>query len=135
MAFFDNLKKKAEDVVDKATDKTKEGIETGKLNRNINAEEKAIQAAYIELGKNYFEREKDNIDAFDREIINKIKVSMASIEEMRDQIARIKAKEDVVGEAEASQEEAIYCPQCNRVIEKTDKFCPACGKALSEESL
>ena len=132
MAFLDSLKKKAEDVVDKATDKTKEGIETGKLNRNINAEEKATQAIYIELGKNYFGREKDNVDAIDRDLMNKIKVSMASIAEMKDQIARIKAKEGTAEEAEAPQEEELYCPQCNRVIENTDKFCPACGKALSE---
>jgi len=51
---------------------------------------------------------------------------------MKDQIARMKAKEDIGEEAEAPQEEELYCPQCNRVIEKTDKFCPACGKALSE---
>lgn len=133
MAFFDNLKKKTEDIMDKGTDKAKEVAEITKLNRNISAEEKQIQNAYLELGKAYFEREKDNYDALDKEVINKIKVSMVAIEEMKNQIAQLKGKEETE-EAEGAEEiTEIVCPKCNQSVGTEDKFCPKCGEKLVQE--
>ena len=133
MAFFDSLKKKTEDIMDKGTDKAKEMAEITKLNRNISAEEKQIQAAYVELGKGYFEREKDNFDAIDKEIINKIKVSMVAIEEMKSQIAQLKAKENTTTVQQEAQAEMPACPKCNQVVEASTKFCPECGEKLEQE--
>lgn len=133
MAFFDNLKKKTEDIMDKGTDKAKEVAEITKLNRNISAEEKQIQNAYLELGKAYFEREKDNYDALDKEVINKIKVSMVAIEEMKNQIAQLKGKEETE-EAEGAEEiTEVVCPKCNQSVGTEDKFCPKCGEKLVQE--
>lgn len=91
MAFFNDLGKKIGSAAQGAAEKAKDLAEIAKLSSEIGTQEKNITQAYIEIGKKYFEVEKDNPDSLIAEECNKIVSATAAIEELRDKIAAIKA--------------------------------------------
>jgi chaperonin cofactor prefoldin len=94
MAFFENLSKKVGSVAESAADKASEFAETTKLNSSISSEKKQIEALFIEIGKQIFEKEKDNPDSPLAELIGKIVSSQNTIAELQSKIDRIKGGND-----------------------------------------
>jgi hypothetical protein len=91
MAFFNDLGKKIGSAAQGAAEKAKDLAEIARLNSEVSSQEKLIAQAYIEIGKKYFEAEKDNPDSPIAEQCGRITGSMLAIEELKVKIAAVKA--------------------------------------------
>lgn len=94
MAFFENLSKKMGSVAESAADRANDFAETTKLKSSISLEKKQIEALFLEIGKQIFEKEKDNADSPLAELFSKIVNSQNNIEEYQSKIDEIKGGND-----------------------------------------
>lgn len=118
MSFFEDLSKKIAATTQSATQKAKDTADIVKLNSQVNDLNKTIANGYAELGKQYFENNKDNVPEEFAEIFNSINESTAKIAELKDQIKTIKG--------------ISTCPSCGNDVPVGQKFCPNCGAQLPE---
>lgn len=97
-------------------------VETNRLNSAIHKEEAAIQAAYSQIGKSYFETHSGDagIPANFREMLDGILGRMRQIEELRAKIAEMKGVKT--------------CPGCGAEAESETLFCSKCGHRFEEEA-
>lgn len=143
MAFFDKLNDFAKNV----GDKTKEAMETSKLNAKIRTENANIDSAYKKLGAYFYEKHTAGAiqDEEAEEFFEAINASKAAIVEFEAEIAQIKAEKEAK-EAELAQNKAekaakaaagkelepvitsgLACPTCGKLNSPETKFCGGCG--------
>ena len=102
MADFNEIKEKvistlgmvadsAKELAEKAADKTKSAARIAKLSMEINAEKDSIKKAYLEIGKLYYEMNRDNPDGFFAQLCDEITVANAEIAAKEAEIADLKA--------------------------------------------
>ncbi len=116
MGFLDDFGKKLSSAGQEAIAKTKDLADIAKLNSGISEEENKIKAAFLEIGKLYFEFHPDDYEGcFESYFVN-VKESKGKIEDYEKQIAEIKG--------------VRKCPNCGMEVPKTAAFCAACGNAM-----
>jgi ribosomal protein L40E len=113
MAFLDNIGKtissKSKDVAKKAKDMA----EIAGLNGKISTQEEIIRKAYIEIGKAYYEKYKnDNTNEYATEC-EKITLANDEILKLKSEIQAIKSSK--------------VCPNCGAEITEEAVFCAKCG--------
>ncbi len=119
MAFFDELGKKISDASQGVVQKTKDTAETLKLNSAISDEEKKIQTLFADLGEAFFNAHADDCEeAALKDIVGEIIASKQKIEELSEQVRRLKG--------------IIDCPYCGKQISYGVTFCSFCGKNVEE---
>ncbi len=116
MSAFSGLGKKLGDIADNASKKSSELMEAAKLNADINRLQADIEDLQFELGKAYYEENKEHPDGPFTEIIKQITYKMHEI--------RIR------NEKLLAQKGLMYCPSCDTVTGKDDEFCSKCGARL-----
>lgn len=151
MAFLKNLGEKIGSAAGSAAAKAKEMAEISKLNSAIGTEEKHINQAYLEIGKQIFEQERDNLESPVAELCNKILASQHTIDELREKIAALKDDDkppvaEKVEEKPVIAEEVVvehtpapaqgtparkFCSNCGSENNVTSKFCNSCGQPLN----
>lgn len=90
--FFDKVSDVINNTANDISDKAKEFSEVSSLNGQIRSQEKVIENAYREIGKNYYETHKDaDSDAY-LEQIKKITEASAIAEKLKQDVANIKKK-------------------------------------------
>lgn len=132
MAFFDKLNDFAKNV----GDKTKEAMETSKLNTKIRTEKAAIDTAYKKIGVYFYEKHIAGIaqDEEAEEFFAAIDASNAAIIELEVEIARIKAEKEAASKAPAQEAfSGIACPKCGKHNAHGTKFCGGCGAIIEPE--
>ena len=127
MAFFDRFNSVTSNVTAKlnslgqtVSSQTSLFAETTKLNSRISDEEKQINSFYEQIGKNYFEANKDNDNAEYKELIMNIKDAMARIKSYQDQLRSAKGYR--------------ACPQCGNEVPTGSMFCSVCGNKMPVEA-
>ncbi|MDE7389324.1 MAG: zinc ribbon domain-containing protein [Lachnospiraceae bacterium] len=118
MAFFDNLGKKLSQAGQEVSQQTRIFAETAKLNSSISDEEKQINNLYNQIGKSYFESNKDNEASEYRDAILAIRDALARIEGYKEQIRKVKGIK--------------VCPNCGAEVTANAAFCTACGSKVPE---
>lgn len=121
MGFLDDFSKKASAAGKKAIAKTKDFADVARLNSNISDEEKKINTAYSEIGKQYFENHQNDFEECFAPQFSAIRESQEKIKELEQQIVDIKG--------------VIKCPSCGAEVPKTAAFCAACGNAIAREAV
>ena len=116
MDFFSKLGSKITDTTDKVAQKTKDAVELGKLKSQISAEEGRIQAAFLEIGKKFFEKNAGEVGEEFVEDFNIINEAKAKIAEFTNLIMDIKG--------------TYNCPNCGKEVATTAAFCANCGSKL-----
>ncbi len=139
MAFFNELKNKAQayaeiavdkakDIAEVAADKAKDVTDNAKLSVAIASEKRELEKNYRAIGEWFAsEYEGEAPDAI-RDVLAAIAANKARIAEME---AEKEADEPVMAE-EAPVEEApaeTVCPICG--VKSTGKFCPECGAPMN----
>ena len=118
MAFFDKIGEtistKSKDVAKKA----KDFADTAKLNSQISSEEDIINNEYKNIGKNYFEKNKDDASNLYAEQMKIIADAKQRIEEFRKDIQNIKG--------------VSICPNCGEQVNLGSSFCSGCGSKIEE---
>lgn len=116
---MDFLNKLAETITDTSkvvAQKAKDVAEVSKIHNQISVEENRINAAYLSIGKRFYEENAGEVmEAYinDFSVINE---SKAKIEQLKEQLIQIKG---------------VYkCPTCSAEVPSTAAFCSVCGAKL-----
>ena len=91
MAFFEDLKGKATDLVQSGVAKSMQLAEIAKLKTSNMAEEDAIKKAYMEIGRLYYAEQGAAPDGAYAAACEKITAARAAIETNNDRITQLKA--------------------------------------------
>ena len=119
MANFDEIKQKTEETAEhiaaksielakSAAEKTKLVARISKLNADVISEKDALRRAYLDLGKLYYEKFKDEPDETVAENCRRIASSLAVISQCREEIDQCKAA--LKGDKPDAAEECCDCP-------------------------
>lgn len=115
MAFFDELKHNASDVVNKAAKKTTELTGMAKLQVQIKSNETKLSSVYEEIGCMFYNAERSGLDSTS-EIANCIMKA-----------DKIKAEIAVAKAELAKLRKVTVCEGCGAEIADNVAFCPCCG--------
>lgn len=116
MDFFNKLAETITDTSKVVTQKAKDVAEVAKLNSQISVEENRINAAYLSIGKRFYEENAGEVmEAYiqDFSVINE---SKAKIQDLKTQLIQLRG--------------VCQCPQCNAEVPTTFAFCNFCGAKL-----
>lgn len=149
MAFFNEIGKKLTQVGQETAQQAKIFAETTRINSHISDEEKQIDNLFIQIGKNYFEANRNNAAAPYADMMVSIIDAQARIEQYKEQIRKIRGVSNCPScGAEVANGAAfcnacgtkmpvaqafatVKCPQCNADVMADSKFCDGCGYDLS----
>lgn len=119
MDLFNKLAGTITDTSKVVTKKAKDVAEVAKLNNQISIEENRINAAYLSIGKRFYEENAGEVlEAYiqDFSIINE---SKAKIQNLKAQLIQLKG--------------VCQCPQCSAEVPVNYSFCNFCGAKLAVE--
>ena len=116
MDFFSKLGSKITDTTDKVSQKAKDAVELTKLKSQVSTEEGRIQAAFLEIGKKFFEQNAGEVSEEFVENFNIINEAKAKIAELTATIMDIKG--------------TYNCPNCGTEVATSAAFCANCGTKL-----
>lgn len=126
MAFnLDELTRKAKDVANKATNRTKDAAELVKINMAISAEQKEIDKNCRAIGEWF-------VSEYEGEIPDAVREAVEAVNASKAKIAELEASKPVKEEPETEEEAPAgkKCPICG--AESDSKFCPQCGAPMGE---
>ena len=118
MGFFDDLTKKVSSASQNAVQKGKNVVDIQKLNSQINDANKTITNIYLQLGKAYYENNRNNPMEADAEVFAEVARQEALIGDLKNQVRTLKG--------------IAVCPSCGSEIPNTQKFCSNCGAPLPQ---
>ena len=116
MAFLDDLSRKLTQVGQEAASQTKMFAETTRINAKISDEERQLNAMFMQLGRNYFDANKDNPTAAFADTINNIRDAIHRIEVYKSDIRRARGM--------------VACPNCGSEVSSNVQFCSYCGSKM-----
>ncbi len=143
MEFFEKIGNKissgSKDVAKKAKDMT----ELAKLNSRIKNYEDMIKEIQLQIGKMYFEANRDNPAPEFMELFQNVINAQGAIEKCREEICAIKGVRGCVSCGAEIPNNSTFCPACgtkNEIIDVTytavtDMFCPGCGAGLPSDTV
>lgn len=117
MDFFSGLGKKFTDVAKTVSEKTKSGVETGKLNLEVKAKKDEISKLFEKLGKSLY----DN-----RDIVPEMEEIVLKIDALKEEIAKLSEQIDKINNVRR-------CPSCGKAQTRDGRFCANCGAAMPED--
>ncbi len=127
MAFFDDFKRSASSAAEKAAKKTEELKNIAKYNVNIKSLEGKLSATYEQIGRLFYEAERNGEDYtadIAAEILKADKYH-ADIAEYKKLLAKLRKVSE--------------CPTCGKEIDENALFCSFCGakqeKPVVEEEI
>ena len=131
MAFFDQISKRITDAGQVAAQHTRVLTDTTRLNMKIAENKKKMSQLLFEMGHDYYQKHRKDIDNEEQAYIDQVNVLFLEIINCQDEIERIKAA--------AVQERSPWlntrkCPVCGSAVEQDSVFCTTCGIRLPEEN-
>lgn len=143
MEFFEKIGNKissgGKDVAKKAKDIT----ELTKLNSRIKNYEDMIKELQLQIGKLYFEANRNNPAPEFMELFQNVINAQGEIDRCRDEICTIKGVRACINCGTEMPNNSTFCPACgtkNEIIDVPDKavvdmFCPGCGAGLYSDTV
>ena len=90
LGTFNFMAEKVLDLADTAADTAKSGHQIAKLFLEKKKEESAMETAYSQLGKLYYDLHKDDADGMFAELCADVEIAKGNIEAINDEIAELK---------------------------------------------
>lgn len=120
MPFFEQLGKRLTDAGQSVAQQTKNFADVTQLNSAVSDKEKKISQLYLNMGRLYYEKHKNDLSADFRPLMEEITALYAEIAENRDKIKQIKG--------------IAQCPKCGANLPANAAFCHSCGAKLERDS-
>ncbi len=117
MAFLDDLGKKISQTSQDVVQKTKDTAEILKLNSTISDEEKKLNNLYLQIGKIYYEKYKENPDDSLAALIDSVAQTQTRLYNLGEQVKRLKGM--------------VSCQNCGAAVPYGAPFCSACGSKMN----
>ena len=153
MAFFGNLGGKIKNVGQNIAHSTKKFADVTKLKSSISDNEKQITELYTAIGKEYYERHKDDVNAEEQKNIEAITALFKQINDLKEEIKELEGVatcpncgKDVPSDVmfcnhcgckivkeTKEQEDAVKCPDCGADLPAGAMFCNNCGCKIAKE--
>lgn len=135
LEFLNGIGKKLTQVGQEAATQTKIFTETAKINGIISDEEKQINNLYLQIGKSYFEANKDNPTAEYGELMTGIKDALVRVDKYKEQIRIVKGVRTCSNCGAEVANNAVFCNSCGTQLPvaapveptQTGSTCPQCG--------
>lgn len=118
MGFFDKLTDIVSNTSKDLSKKAKDLVSTSKLESQITEEEEKIQNAYLSIGSQYYEANKDDETGLFAQMCRQITDAKAMIGELQMEVERLKGMQ--------------RCPHCQAAVSIEAAFCPSCGTKMPE---
>lgn len=118
MDFFDKLGESLTAAGKDVSQKAKDMSEIAKLKLDIKSKEDYVEKQFVELGKAYFEKHKEEEGIEEAEQFFLIKEAQEAIDRMRAEVLRIQGAEE--------------CAQCGSRMPENATFCSSCGAKLND---
>lgn len=99
--------------------KAKDVAEVSKIHNQISVEESRINAAYISIGKRFYEENAGEVMEAYIQDFSIITESKAKIQSLKEQLKQLKG--------------VFKCPQCGAEVPASSAFCSSCGAKLIVE--
>jgi hypothetical protein len=143
MAFIDDVSKTITDFSQAAIRKTKDIAELMKLNSEVSSQEYIINDMYRQIGKLYYESNKESHDDVYSEFFENIGKSTETIKIAREKIKIIKdykvskktensaCCEDPAEAVDVEYHEVNFCPKCGCKSIEGMNYCAKCGCSLN----
>lgn len=119
MDFFDKLGESLVTAGKDVSQKAKDVSEIAKLKLDIKSKEEYIEKQFIELGRTYFEKHKEEEGIEEAEQFFLIKEAEEAIENMRAEVLRIQGSEECAQCGSRMPENAIFCSNCGAKMDNT----------------
>lgn len=119
MAFWDKVGGSISNTGKNVAAKAKEVAAVSSLHGQINSQEEVLDKIFLEIGKQYFESNKENPADEYIEKFEEINAAYAKIAELNEEIRKVKG--------------IALCPCCNAEITRGSAFCPKCGGKMVTE--
>ncbi len=120
MSLFEDLKRNATDVANKAVKKTEELTNITKLNFNLKSSETKLAGVFEDIGRMFYEAERKGID-YTSDIASAVmkadKLS-ADIEKLKSDIAKLRKVTICSGCGAEISDDSLFCPKCGTKQEK-----------------
>ena len=145
MAFFDQIGKRLSDVSQNVSQQTKNFTDTTRLNAEISEKRRKLPGIYEAVGRAYYERHKNDLNAEERDKIQEINTTFAEIARLEEEIRQIRGitKCPVCGTDNAN--DAVFCSACGNRIDKisspvtaveiNERRCPNCNAIAKKDNL
>ncbi len=122
MSFFEEFKRNATDVANKAVKKTGELTNIARLCINVKSNEAKLSSVFEEIGYMFYEAQSTGADHTSdiASLIMKADKIKADIENIKKEIAKLKKVVICTSCGNEVSEEASFCPHCGAKIEKPE---------------
>lgn len=122
MSFFEEFKRNATDVANKAVKKTGELTNIARLCINVKSNEAKLSSVFEEIGYMFYEAQSTSADHTSdiASLIMKADKIKADIENIKKEIAKLKKVVICTSCGNEVSEEASFCPHCGAKIEKPE---------------
>ncbi|MCM1105133.1 MAG: zinc-ribbon domain-containing protein [Clostridium sp.] len=118
MAFFEQLGKTLNEASDNLKRKTQNFSEVNSLEKQVNANQSAVQNLYVEIGRAYYEAHKGDMQGDYAEQCRMITDALNQIAQLQNQI-RVKKGIQL-------------CPNCGAQLTPGSMFCAGCGAQVAQ---
>lgn len=116
MDFFNTLAETLSNTGKVVAQKAKDVAEVSKINNQISVEESRINAAYLSIGKRFYEENAGEVMEAYIQDFSVITEAKAKIQNLKEQLKQLKG---------------VYkCPQCGAEVPANSAFCSFCGAKL-----
>lgn len=135
MSFFEEFKRGASDVANKAVKKTGEFTNIAKLNINVKTNEAKLSSVFEEIGFMFYEAQCTGADHTSdiASLIMKADKIKSDIENTKKEIAKLKKVVVCTGCGSEVSDESAFCSHCGAKIEKPEPEC-CCGCEEADEA-
>ena len=140
--IFSSLKEKGTEVASTAAGKSKDAARIAKLTVDLGTEKENLKKAYLELGKAYYEENKDSADGLFAQLCEEIAAVAGRIDAMQSELDALKDgfrpapapdfEEVVAGEEADIIVEVVEEPVCEGCEETTCEGCEAANDKTEE---
>lgn len=137
MAFFETLGGKIINAGQSIAQSTKNFADVTKLNSTVSDYEKQIMDLYTIVGKAYYERHKNDVNAEERQRIMAINALFKQIEDLKQQVKEIEGLTKCPNCGGDVPRDALFCNNCgSKIIKETaGRHCSNCGMPLAADSM
>ncbi len=118
MDFFNAIGDAITSAASELGEKTKEMTDSAKLQFEMKAKEDLKKEAFIEIGRKFYEGNKDAIPEDMVDLFNKVDEADARINAIKEELSNIKGE--------------TVCPKCEARVAVGATFCPKCGTKLDD---